>query len=305
MGSPLLKLFKKRSPEEKAPRRPPSRLAKISLMLLIIAVISLVIFGLMISVDPNGPGLIFILLFSGFCFPFLGSFFFGVLAFIQKLFALVRRKESRPIWPASISVILFLAFFSGPILSPYLKWRTKYFKTGMPYETYEKINHTRESQRSVAYDLEERYRAKGQYLPWCPLGRQKQMDYNNQKNYDIDKVPRELLALPTFSILQADIKDYRNFADSEYYHPGCYKDPFMSDLRLPFGYFSINADKKTSASGYILWSCGPDQKYDLNAANIETAYNPAQKVPSDYLVQRIYDPSNGALSPGDIVRYKN
>ena|GEM_PF-135266 len=64
-----------------------------------------------------------------------------------------------------------------------------------------------------------------------------------------------------------------------------------------FAYYSV---KTNTSSGWVLWSPGPDKKYDLNWE----LYNPDETQPSPELLNFAYDPTNGTLSPGDIFRVK-
>lgn len=65
-----------------------------------------------------------------------------------------------------------------------------------------------------------------------------------------------------------------------------------------------NATATTTATGFILWSPGPDGVYDLSIDNIPKAYDPKTTVPSNLLIELTYDPSNGTQSRGDIWRAK-
>lgn len=75
-------------------------------------------------------------------------------------------------------------------------------------------------------------------------------------------------------------------------------DPFAPAAGIPFCYW-------TDKSGWIMWSAGPDRKYDLTIDNIGLVYHAEDKVPSDLLIMKTYDPSNGPGSPGDIYRTKD
>lgn len=88
-------------------------------------------------------------------------------------------------------------------------------------------------------------------------------------------------------------------------------DPFAPSKGATFSYYSINNPKHPENnpehpeySGWILWSAGPDNRYDLTIKNITKAYDPNTRMPSDYLIERTYDPTNGSDSSGDIWRVK-
>ena len=64
-----------------------------------------------------------------------------------------------------------------------------------------------------------------------------------------------------------------------------------------FGYYTVQTEK---TSGWILWSPGPDKKYDLDWK----VYDPDVEQPSPELLLFAFDSTNGALSRGDIFRVK-
>lgn len=74
-----------------------------------------------------------------------------------------------------------------------------------------------------------------------------------------------------------------------------YFDPFSKGGTMGYGYYSTQSDGE---HGWILFSAGPDGKYDLDW----TRYNPASANVKRDLAPYTYDPSNGARSTGDIWR---
>jgi len=55
--------------------------------------------------------------------------------------------------------------------------------------------------------------------------------------------------------------------------------------------------------GWILWSPGPDGEYDLNLDNVRVYYNPEDTSHESELFTRFaWDPTNGTMSRGDIIR---
>lgn len=80
-------------------------------------------------------------------------------------------------------------------------------------------------------------------------------------------------------------------------------DPFADSRGATFGYLGIGM-------GWILWSPGPDR--DENdpggpadiGARVERIYSPGRGQPSPALVALMYDPTNGVLSDGDIIRHR-
>lgn len=74
-------------------------------------------------------------------------------------------------------------------------------------------------------------------------------------------------------------------------------DPFAPAKGATYGYYS-------TATGWIIWSPGPDKKYDINSSNVNRIYQPEGQLPSPELIELTYDPTNGSVSPGDVYRYK-
>ena len=64
-----------------------------------------------------------------------------------------------------------------------------------------------------------------------------------------------------------------------------------------FGYYTVQGEK---TSGWIVWSPGPDKRYDLDWK----VYDPDVPQPSTELIPYMYDPTNGTVSRGDIFRVK-
>lgn len=69
-------------------------------------------------------------------------------------------------------------------------------------------------------------------------------------------------------------------------------DPFVTEGRT-YGYYSDKA-------GWILFSPGPDGKFDLDWK----IYDSSVPQPSPDLLKYVYDPTNGTISSGDIIRVK-
>jgi len=98
---------------------------------------------------------------------------------------------------------------------------------------------------------------------------------------------------------------------SEPYLASLPEDPFTPGVHPR--YFASDND---ATSGWIVWSPGPDRRFDIEAGNDlraallhlaenqtsgQTA-NPGFRG-SQWLADRVYDPTNGELSGGDIVRW--
>lgn len=67
-------------------------------------------------------------------------------------------------------------------------------------------------------------------------------------------------------------------------------DPFMMPTGATFSYYS-------DGGGWILLSPGPDGDYDINPQQV---YSSALPGPSEIMIARQYDPTNGVKSDGDI-----
>ena len=82
------------------------------------------------------------------------------------------------------------------------------------------------------------------------------------------------------------------------YTKAYFRDPFSPRGKLMLNYFRAEYS-------WILWSAGPDGDYDidLNVVQNKIDWNVSQPAPESLLYS--YDPTNGTLSSGDIIRFKN
>lgn len=78
------------------------------------------------------------------------------------------------------------------------------------------------------------------------------------------------------------------------YMTSYFQDVFSMNPADTFGYYSPNNN------GWILFSPGPDGKFDLDWS----VYDPSISQPSPELFTYAYDPTNGVTSGGDIWRVK-
>jgi type II secretory pathway pseudopilin PulG len=78
-------------------------------------------------------------------------------------------------------------------------------------------------------------------------------------------------------------------------------DPFAPVAGAPFCYYL-----DPTGTTWLLWSAGPDKKYDITAKNIVGILNPQNPnmTSNPTLLALTYDPTNGTKSPGDIWRVK-
>jgi type II secretory pathway pseudopilin PulG len=102
---------------------------------------------------------------------------------------------------------------------------------------------------------------------------------------------------------KANGKEVPGFAGPSLTTPIAYLTRHMHDVYAPkgkkqtFGYY---APKVNDKSGWILWSPGPDMKFDLDWK----VYDPSVSQPSPDLLRYVYDPTNGTVSKGDIFRVR-
>lgn len=274
----------------------PQKPTRLTWLSLILAITALLCSGGLALVNPDHYSawfLIPVILLMGFSCFF--AIILGLSVILGKILKMLFRRPSAPIWPALAGLTLIFIPFSVS----YLRWLSSDYKAGVSYRDRNMRQSVESELKYLVEKIEERHREQGNYLPWCPADRRK------DAFYDMKSLPPEVRALPTFALPDPI---FPNGVLNSTLPPAYVHDPFIPVRGWPFGYYAPGAregETTNSASGYIVWSCGPDGKYDLNAANIETAYQSGRKVPSDYLVERIYDPSNGAVSRGDIVRYKS
>jgi hypothetical protein len=284
-----------------------SRLAKRSLKLAIASIITVVLAFLFMVTAARGDSqqslsgqddllcLPFVLLFSflGIILAF-AAFLYGAAAWIQKLIAIPLKRKTPPLWPALVGMVplLLMAFW------PNFEQMAIYLKTGIwfPRRIMFGLNEVEANFKNIVPKLETRYQQEGAYYTWAP--------WSTRRNQfeALKTLPPEIATLPTFAFSDAQFK---NRSDLNL-HPSQFGDPFSRPVaRLAHAYYTTTTQYGGAPiAGYIIWSCGPDGHYDLNAGNIAQAYNPAENVPSDLLVGLTYDPSNGAASGGDIVRCK-
>lgn len=82
------------------------------------------------------------------------------------------------------------------------------------------------------------------------------------------------------------------------YITSLFPDAFAAPKPQTFGYYSKTTD--SDKTGWVLFSTGPDKKFDLEWE----LYDPSKPQPSPELLRFFYDPTNGTVSGGDIVRVK-
>jgi hypothetical protein len=139
-------------------------------------------------------------------------------------------------------------------------------------------------QRSVASAIEAYFVAYDAYPPASPLVR-------------LAKQPRKLREAGGIALgaVPADLLTSGGIgSDSSFMSRPMPMDIYAPEL-LPYAYY------ETSGVAWILFSPGPDRKYDIIPAQ---DYDPHISQPSSALLLKSYDPTNGCLSRGDVFRVR-
>mgnify|MGYP001577115379 CR=1 FL=1 len=118
---------------------------------------------------------------------------------------------------------------------------------------------------------------------------------SNVNGFGYATEPR-LAKAPTFRI-QRDGETFGSLTTPIAYLTAYLPDRWAPVAGATFGYWTPPADH---GEGWILWSPGPDGDYDLTIDNVAQAYDPGTTVTTFLLNQSTYDPSNGAVSSGDL-----
>jgi hypothetical protein len=101
--------------------------------------------------------------------------------------------------------------------------------------------------------------------------------------------------LPSFRLTR-DGKILKTLTTPNAYITAYPADPFATENGATFVYY---AAKKGDRAGWILITPGPMRRYDIDPIR---NYDPAVSQPTPHLLNLTYDPTNGAVSRGDIWR---
>ncbi len=146
-----------------------------------------------------------------------------------------------------------------------------------------KISQTKNDMRTMSTALESYFVAKNQY----PAHTVEPDDYINSKSLAEKGIP--------------SLRRYKGVGAVSITTPVAYLTTTFDDLfaanETTFGYYSVKTER---AAGWIIWSPGPDKKYDLDWK----LYNPEVQQPSPELLKYVYDSTNGTVSSGDVIRVK-
>jgi hypothetical protein len=108
------------------------------------------------------------------------------------------------------------------------------------------------------------------------------------------------IKIPTFR--NNDGESFSTITTPVAYITSYFSDPCAPKKGVSFAYYSVD---KEDCSGWILWSPGPDEKYDLDINSVKEYYDPSIAQTSGELITRFaYDPTNGNESEGDVFRVK-
>jgi len=229
------------------------------------------------------------------CWEELSFIPFLVLAAISLLLALSatldRQKKESPtrkrlkstLSPLHLVLVLFFLFVLlpsgvGPIVAPK-------FRFSPP------VSRVKANMRSLATALEVYYMDYGAYPPSTLGG-------NHSAFHGAEKWVSEFDRVPTFE--QPDGRDFATLTTPIAYATSLLLDQF-SVKGAPFAYYSVNLPEQWE-DGWIMWSAGPDGKYNLDFNTVKEIYDPNSFQPSDTLITFAYEPTNGLMSPGDIFR---
>jgi len=141
------------------------------------------------------------------------------------------------------------------------------------------VNRARLDMRTFALAIEAYHEANGKFPPWA-IG----PDSINQS--DIPSLSKE--SLKQFSNLVPDSPEITNGMTKN----GIFRDPFVgTDTSLSYYYRD---------SDWVIWSAGPNGRYELNLDVLRTS----MELTSDLFVDYRYDPTNGSSSTGDLIIFR-
>ena len=216
------------------------------------------------------------------------------------------------------------------LLTPFLLWALIPHVDVFPMK--DKVARVRTGMRALAIALERYERDNHDYPPWGigatssngmpTLNYQIITSFRHERGItDMDtssvwyKKSFHPLDLPCFAMCRPD----RSQTIGTLTTPVAYinewpRDPFAAVKGVTFVYWAVvsgqpdpsgkivEARTGKQVSGWILVSPGPDLDYDI--AGHWNAYDPSTRQPSPALLALTYDPTNGAVSDGDIWRVK-
>lgn len=166
--------------------------------------------------------------------------------------------------------------------------------SGFDDHTRSPVARVKGDQRTMTIALETYYLDLNNYPAWS-------LRREENANGGLQDKKGELALIPTFRIPNGS--NLATLTTPIGYLPCYWADPYAPLKGATYGYWN-DGTKDTTATGYIIWSAGPDRVYDLTIDNIAQAYNPQSAAISPLLLNCTYDPSNGTGSRGDLYRTK-
>jgi|GEM_PF-487322 len=224
------------------------------------------------------------LLFNKPHFFFIPSILPGISALILGIMAIkdIRRKggalsgASAAVGGISLGVLCILIFILGFPVPLFLEYRLK-----------SRVSKVKKDQSTLATAIHGYFKDTGSYPDWGV--QEKGANFKAPRDSDIYKLPsfRKLPRSPeknrlnTLTSPVAYIKKYP-------------KDPFADAPGATYVYYQIK-------EAWILISPGPDREYNIDPF---IDFTSTLTLDSSRLSEKCYDPTNGAVSPGDIFRMK-
>lgn len=134
--------------------------------------------------------------------------------------------------------------------------------------------------------LDQYHDAHGRYPPWT---------WSEDPTSAFHGLEPPVQRVPTFRLRANDGEvDFASLTTPVAYLERLWNDPFGPGRRgMPYAYIA-------DGDGYLLISTGVDQDYDIPAAPFTPANPVAQWA---RMIPHLYDPTNGSLSSGDVVRF--
>ncbi len=176
-----------------------------------------------------------------------------------------------------------LPLIIGPVITPRVHYQPK-------------VSRIKADMRSLATGLECYFIDHGSYPNYVVGGP------HSANGFLPKKWKRIFDHIPTFE--NSDGRPLHTLTTPQAYLTGYFSDPF-SVRGATFAYYCVNNPDDPEKSGWIVWSPGPDGRYDLDYEAVKKYYDSKIPQPSrEMLVLFAYDPTNGVFSRGDIYRVK-
>ncbi|MCX7044250.1 MAG: DUF4190 domain-containing protein [Candidatus Sumerlaeota bacterium] len=213
----------------------------------------------------------------------------GVIALVK-----INRSGGRLTGSAFAIVGLVLGcvgFFTGLILTAIA------IPNFLEAQTRAKVSRSKADMRSMATGLEAYYVDNGAYCAWSA---DPSLNVFSNTATMQPELPPEMKRQPTFMQYNPSDKMFTLTTPVAYVR-SYFSDPFAPAKGATYCYYSCGSGDN---AGWIIWSAGPDMKYDMTADNISQIYNPKNPQFFNELLKLAFDPTNGAISGGDVFRIK-